>query len=198
MNFKIILAQNQHIAHIAAITNQEAKRSAATVALKEEPVSRWMDSFEKYQNFAPWLVAIAPKNPDQVMGFAKASPYNVREGFNWSVSLSVYIAEEFQGFRLGSALYEVLFDLLRTQGFRNVYARIALPNQGSQYLHEKFGLRQSGVLPNFAWKFNQWHNMAIYTGSLHPDDLEQPPQSLKSVDEAWQIQFLKSNQPSQE
>ena len=193
-----MLAQNQHIKHIADITNQEAKRSAATVALKEEPVSRWMDSFQQYHNFAPWLVAISPDHPNQILGFAKATPYNVREGFNWSVSLSIYVAQEFQGYKIGSALYDLLFNLLRIQGFRHVYARIALPNQGSQYLHERFGLRQSGVLPNFAWKFNQWHNMAIYTGSLSPNDSNQPPKALKSVDEAWRVHTLKLNQLSEE
>ena len=186
MTFKIRLAQEKHIAQIAEITNQEAKYSAATVALKDEPVERWLESFRKYHDFAPWLVALAEHDDEKVLGFAKASPYNAREGFNWSVSLSIYIAQDHKGQRLGTALYTVLFKLLQQQGFKNVYARIALPNPGSQILHERFGLSQSGVLPNFAWKFEQWHNMGIYTGMIEKDSDISAPSPLKSVSAVWQ------------
>ena len=192
MNFKLLLAQDHHLAQIVSIVNDEAKRSAATVAHTEEPLFRWTEAYKSSHHFAPWLVAVAEEDLSLVYGFAKASPYNVREGFNWSVCLSIYIAQEYQGNGIGSALYTKLFRLLRTQGFKNVYARIALPNPGSQTLHERFGLQQTGVLPKFAWKFDQWHDMGIYTGCLDLDDCELKPRPLKSVIEAWQSQVDES------
>ena len=192
MNYKLMLAQDQHVAQIIGIVNDEAKRSSATVALTEEPLSRWLEAYQSGRHYAPWIVAVSKEDLNHVYGFAKASPYNVREGFNWSVSLSIYIAQEYKGVGIGFALYTMLFKLLRTQGFKNVYARIALPNPGSQTLHERFGLKQTGLLPNFAWKFNKWHDMGIYTGSLSFDECKQEPSPLKSVTEAWQCLFNES------
>ena len=185
MSFSIQLAEKHHIADIARLTNLEAQRSAATVASSDEPVERWQSQYQKYGNFAPWLVAIDDRlGQETVVGYAKAAPYNVREGFLWSVTLSIYIAEEYKGEGLGKELYRVLFDLLKRQGFVSVYARIALPNPGSQRLHQSFGLSQTGVLPQFAWKFDRWHDMAIYTGSLR-DQSDDCPSVLLSVEEAW-------------
>jgi L-amino acid N-acyltransferase YncA len=186
MNFSIQLAEEHHIPHIAAITNLEAKRSAATVSSSDEPIERWQNQYHQYRNFTPWLVALSQhSDSEEVIGYAKAAPYNARGGFMWSVSLSIYISEAYKGQRMGDALYTVLFDLLKRQGFINVYARIALPNPGSQRLHQRFGLKQTGVLPKFAWKFNTWHDMAIYTGMIN-ETMNSNPTSLLSVEEAWQ------------
>ena len=53
MDFKIILAQDQHIAQITSIVNDEAKCSAATVSLTEEPLHRWLEAYQN--NKAPHI-----------------------------------------------------------------------------------------------------------------------------------------------
>lgn len=193
MSYTIRLAQARHITQIAEITNLEASRSVATVASSHEPIDRWLTQYQQSHHLTPWLVAIESpsefqsstgEDRDQVIGYAKASPYNVRDGFTWSVALSIYIAESHKRMGVGEALYKILFELLIRQGYLNVYARIALPNPGSQRLHERYGLQQTGVLPQFAWKFGAWHDMAIYTGALQekPDGTPRP---LRRVEEIW-------------
>ena len=186
MAISIVLAEERHIPMIAEITNLEAERSAATVASAEEPTNRWHKQYVMCKDTYPWLVALSGTGEtNQVVGYAKTAPYNVRDGFRWSVTLSVYIIESFKRKGVGDALYEVLFDLLRRQGYLNTYARIALPNPGSQRLHERYGLSQTGVLPQFAWKFGQWHDMAIFTGKLNDPPLGVEPPSLLDVESAW-------------
>ena len=192
--YPIIIAQEHHIHQIVEITNDEAKRSAATVASQDEPLDRWIKRWRVGRHYDPWLVAIdSTENTGQeVIGYAKASPYNVRDGFKWSVSLSIYIRPSHAGRGLGKSLYNTLFPLLSVQGYQRVYARIALPNPASRSLHQHFGLTQTGLLPQFAWKFGQWFDMGIFTGSLvdelnHSHSKEEPssPQMLVPVDQAW-------------
>jgi L-amino acid N-acyltransferase YncA len=191
----IIIAEERHIEQIAEITDDEARRSVATVASSSEPIERWRTSWASSHISSPWLVAIDQSQPQnqEVIGYAKAGHYNPREGFRWSATLSVYIKPQYKGQKLGHRLYDYLFPLLRAMGYQNVYARIALPNPASQALHQRFGLSQTGVLPRFAWKFNRWHDMAIYTGDLCEERegsdrsprTTPPPERLGDVYEEW-------------
>ena len=184
MRLEITRARREHVPDMLRITNDEASRSLATAAYSDEPLHRWIEAWEREHDRYPWLVALsAARDEEVVVGYAKASPFNPREGFQWSVSLSVYLSPEAQGQGLGVALYERLFTLLKAQGFRSVYARIALPNPASYKLHERFGLTQTGLLPQFSWKFERWYDLAILTARL--GDLEGPPSPLRGVDEVW-------------
>ena len=164
MAYLIQRAEAQHIPKIVEITNLEAERSAATVASSSEPVDRWLEQYQRTHNMNPWLVAILKNDEseqdqeaEEIVGYTKAAPYNLRDGFSWSVTLSIYIAHGYKRQGLGDHLYSAMFEILRKQGYLNVYARIALPNPGSQRLHERYWLTQTGILPRFAWKFGQWH-----------------------------------------
>ena len=228
MPYTIQLAEVGHIPQIVAIVNREAQRSTATAAFIDEPVERWASSYLTHHHRLPWLVSIDSDQAqgEQVMAFAKGSHYNPREGFQWSVELSIYVKPTYQGHGVARKLYTRLFHLLSVQGFHRVYARIALPNPASQGLHEHFGLTQTGLLPDFAWKFGRWYDVAIYTGSLsstsqrihsaaqsnrdahhtpsqapsmapHVTDSGQPPQTL-SVLEGWRLLELDERQTCHE
>lgn len=195
MTYFIKLASAEDVADIAKITNEEARRSTATVASSSEPIAEWITSFQNDLDKAPWLVAMAPlrsrvaeEREYEVIGYAKGSQYNSRDGFKWSMALSIYIKPEWKGKKVGENLYSVLFQLMKTQGVHNVYARIALPNPASQRLHSRFGLIQTGLLPKFAWKFGTWHDMAIYTGCIG-STAEASPSDLVGVKEAWDKNF---------
>jgi L-amino acid N-acyltransferase YncA len=190
MKYPIQLVSLKYINQIAAITNAEAKHSVATVALRDEPLERWIHNWQTNHAYYPWLVAINPQldSTNQVIAYAKAAPYNPREGFVWSVTLSIYVKPAYQGQQISRALYHQLFSILKAQNYLNLYARIALPNPASQILHEKFGLQQSGVLTQFAYKFNRWLNMGIFTGTLDGtariDNPFHMPHEILSVDKA--------------
>ena len=142
----------------------------------------------------PWLIALEEGKSveGEVIAFAKGSPYNIREGFQWSVELSIYVKPECKGKGIARHLYTTLFKLLEIQGYHRLYARIALPNLASQRLHEQFGLTQTGLLPQFAWKFGNWYDVAIYTGliSRTSEPLSSSsvtPQPVLSVIEGWSL-----------
>jgi phosphinothricin acetyltransferase len=94
---------------------------------------------------APWLVCAGPGG--DVVGYAYAAQHRVRPAYQWSVDATVYIRADHHRRGVGRALYGVLFDLLRLQGFCVAHAGITLPNAGSVGLHEALGFRLVGVYP---------------------------------------------------
>ncbi len=108
----------------------------------------------------PWLVAEA--DDGRVIGYAYASAHRERAGYRWSVDLAVYVDPEWHGRGVGRELYRQLLDILRRQGFVNVYAGIGLPNPASVALHESIGMRLIGVYERVGFKLGRWVDVAWY------------------------------------
>jgi L-amino acid N-acyltransferase YncA len=111
----------------------------------------------------PWLVAEQGRD---VLGYAYASRWNARAGYRYSVEVTVYLNPSRGGMGIGSALYSVLFPMLKERGIRNVIGGIALPNVGSVALHEKFGMRQVAEYKDIGVKFGKWLDVGYWQGTL--------------------------------
>ncbi|MDX6274532.1 MAG: hypothetical protein QOJ92_1742 [Frankiales bacterium] len=111
----------------------------------------------------PWLVV---EVEGAVAGFAYAAPFRARAAYQWSVEVSVYLAERAQRRGAGTALYEALLAELRGLGYVRAFAGIALPNEGSVRLHEKLGFTPVGVYPSVGYKSGAWHDVGWWTVPL--------------------------------
>jgi phosphinothricin acetyltransferase len=129
---------------------EEVAPTAAEMADRMRAVLEW----------TPWLVA--EDESASVIGYAYASRHRERAGYRWSVDISVYVDEAWQGRGVGRALYAELVAILRRQGFVNVYAGITLPNPGSVALHESIGMTLVGVYGGVGFKFGRWLSVAWY------------------------------------
>jgi L-amino acid N-acyltransferase YncA len=122
-----------------------------------------LEEFEKrirnIQKKFPWLVCEINGN---IAGYAYASRYRERESYDWSADFSVYVDPEHHGKKIGTALYFSLFELLKIQGYYNIYAGIALPNIKSESLHESFGFKGIGIYHNVGYKLGSWHDVRWY------------------------------------
>ena len=87
--------------------------------------------------------------------------------YRWSVEISVYVDPDHQGQGVGRLLYQDLLDLLRQQGYINVYAGVSLPNPASEALHRAVGMRLMGVFPKAGFKRGRWWHVAWYGMRLH-------------------------------
>jgi L-amino acid N-acyltransferase YncA len=105
----------------------------------------------------PWLVFEADA---KVLGYAYACSHRARRAYQWCVEVSVYTHELARHCGVGRALYTSLFEILRRQGYVNVYAGITLPNPASIGLHESMGFVSVGVYPRIGFKFGKWHDVA--------------------------------------
>jgi phosphinothricin acetyltransferase len=60
--------------------------------------------------------------------------------------------------------------LLKQQGFYTAYAGIALPNEKSVGLHEKFGFKKIGEYNQVGYKLNKWWNVGWWELELNNKD----------------------------
>jgi phosphinothricin acetyltransferase len=180
---QIRLAQSDDLHAILAISNWYAEHTATNFAVQPESLADWQAAWERTHSMFPWLVAV--HDDDSLSAFAKSSPYLGRCAYNWSAEVSIYRHPDRREPRgVGTALYTRLFDILRQQGYRRVTAGITLPNPASVAIHERFGLQQIGIRRNIGWKFDQWHDVALWQGSLDdPDRNLDPPTPIRPVAE---------------
>ncbi|MCL2136601.1 MAG: N-acetyltransferase family protein [Coriobacteriia bacterium] len=119
-------------------------------------------SVEEYEAKITQILKLYPflvcTNNDKVVGFAYASEMRSNDGYRWNVELSVYMDGGFQRRGMATALYTALFQILKIQGFVNLYAVIAVPNDASVALHKHFGFREVAVFENTGFKFGEWRD----------------------------------------
>ena len=133
-----------------------------------------VESFrERIQNTLkgwPWLVC---ELDGKVAGYAYATRHRERTAYQWSVESSIYIHDDYQRHGIGKALYTPLLELLRLQGFRNVYAVINLPNDKSVRFHEVLGFTYFTTYEQVGFKLGKWKNVGWWRCILN-DFTDQP------------------------
>lgn len=120
----------------------------------------------------PWLVC---QVDGTIAGYAYASRYRERVAYQWSVECSVYIHDDYMRAGVAQALYTALMEILKLQGFRNVYAVINLPNERSVAFHEKIGFRYFATYEQVGYKLGQWKNVGWWRLILNDFDNEPAP-----------------------
>lgn len=142
-----------------------------------------VDSFAQrivhYAQRFPWLVCAVN---DTIAGYVYASPHRDRAAYQWCCESSIYMHETFKGKGVGRILYQALFDLLKLQGMRHVYAGITLPNEGSVALHESLGFVRLATYDHIGYKLGEWKSVgwwALQLNALDPDP--QPPTAYPAL-----------------
>lgn len=117
----------------------------------------------------PWLVA---ELDGEVAGYACASRWKGRCAYRFSAEITVYIHPDHSGKGLGSMLYGELFPILRSNGTHVVIGGIALPNEASVALHEKFGMEKVGHFREVGYKLGRWVDVGYWQRTIQPADRE--------------------------
>jgi L-amino acid N-acyltransferase YncA len=123
-------------AQLCEIYNHYVSNTTVTfeegVVSEEEMTTRVQETLQSL----PWLVLEAE---NRVLGFCYASKWKGRCAYRYSVESTVYLRPDAAGRGLGTELYSTLLKDLKGRGFHAVMGGIALPNDASIALHEKFG-----------------------------------------------------------
>lgn len=118
----------------------------------------------------PWLVA---ETSGRIVGYACASRWKERSAYRYSVESTIYLDPGFRGAGFGSQLYETLLADLRREKVHAVIGGIALPNDASIRLHEKFGFRHIAEFKEIGFKFGQWVDVGYW--QLILQEMEESP-----------------------
>jgi L-amino acid N-acyltransferase YncA len=153
---------------VAAIYNHYV--AATIVTFEEEPVqaseiARRMEDIRLAG--LPWLVAERARG---VEGYAYARPWRPRRGYRFSTEVAVYVTPDLAGRGIGSLLYTDLLAALEKRDVHAVMGGIALPNDASVALHEKFGFRKVAHLEQVGFKFDRWIDVGYWQRILRPAD----------------------------
>lgn len=170
MQYKIINANNRHIAQITSIYKHSVENEPASweyIAPSQEEMTARMNDIisRKY----PYLVAI---NGDEVLGYAYASTYHGREGWRFCVEDSIYIAPQHKYKGIGKALLDALMSECHKRGFKDIIAVIStVINQDAQEnpsvrLHKKCGFELAGKLKSVGTKFDKWFDIILMQAKL--------------------------------
>jgi len=111
----------------------------------------------------PWLVA---EEAGRVAGYAYATTWRTRVAYRYCTEVTVYLDRHRFGRGLGTALYESLFAQLEGSGMHALLGCIALPNEASVALHEKFGLKKVAHFEEVGFKFGRWIDVGYWQKNL--------------------------------
>jgi len=128
----------------------------------------------------PYIVA---EQAGHIVGYAYAGPFHTRAAYGWAVETSIYVdmGKRHQG--VGGRLHGALEAVLKVQGFLNMNACIATPQEEDEYLtlgsvrfHGHLGYRMVGEFTQVGYKFGRWYNMAWMEKTIGPHGAAvQPP-----------------------
>lgn len=129
-----------------------------TAATFETDVPHWDDFGKRIEEISgefPYLLLFAD---DELVGYAYAHRQAERAAYAWNAELSIYLRMDRRDRGLGGLLYQLLIDLLKMQGYVNVYGVITGGNVGSVRMHEKLGFSEIGRHERTGYKFGEWYD----------------------------------------
>ena len=174
---------------ILAIYAPIVRETAISFELEPPSVEEMQSKIETTLVKLPWLVC---ETGAGILGYAYASKHRERAAYQWSVDVSVYVAESARGNGLGRKLYTPLFGILEDLGYYSALAGIALPNPASVGLHEAMGFKPIGVYHSIGYKLGAWRDVGWWQKQLREyADSPEPPMNMASyVDSAAMRQRL--------
>jgi phosphinothricin acetyltransferase len=145
---------------VADIYNHYVTATVVTFEEEPVPVAETARRIQEVRSESlPWLVAEAD---GRVVGYAYARPWHVRSAYRFSAEITVYLAASHARRGIGSALYGELLPILQTRRIHAVIGGIALPNEASVALHEKFGLHKVAHFEEVGFKFDRWIDVGYW------------------------------------
>ena len=136
------------------------------VTFEEEPVAP-AEMARRIQTVAaaslPWFVA---EEEGRLRGYAYATRWKERTAYRFSVEITLYVAHDHARRGIGSRLYGELFPALAARGVHVALAGIALPNEASVAIHERFRMRKVAHLEQVGFKLRRWVDVGYWQRTL--------------------------------
>lgn len=146
-------------AQIAEIYNYYIKNTHQT--FETEPLSademreRIAEIIENY----PFLVA---EEDGEILGYACASTFKLRQAYEYTAEVLIYVRNEAKKRGIGTLLYAKLFDELAETDIHSIVAGISLPNDASVSFHEKKGFQKVAHFREIGYKLGRWVDVGYW------------------------------------
>ena len=151
---KVRTATPEDLAPLTELRNWYVANSIATfdeTPLSPAAMQAWFSQFGQ----GPYRLLVA-EHEGRLLGYCSSQQYRTNPAFSKTIETSIYVDTKSGRSGVGSALYSELFQSLTGHGLHRAVVGIALPNEASVRLHEKFGFRSVGVFSEYACKGGQF------------------------------------------
>jgi phosphinothricin acetyltransferase len=157
-------ARSEDAEQVVAIYNHYVATSVITFEEDAVVASEMANRILEIQAASlPWLVA---EMESRIVGFAYAGKWKTRAAYKFSTEVTVYVRDGLGGWGIGSKLYGQLLPELKSGGMHTAIGGVALPNEASIRLHEKFGFKKTAHFEEVGFKFNRWVDVAYWQRRL--------------------------------
>lgn len=135
------------------------------VTFEEVPVTaaEMQQRIAAYLQTYPWYVC---EWDGEVVGYSYASKWHARAAYRHTAEATVYVKQGWSRRGIGKALYETLLAELVRRDCHVVLGVIALPNESSVGLHERFGFRKVAHFSEVGRKFGRWIDVGYWQKTL--------------------------------
>ncbi|MDP9188821.1 MAG: GNAT family N-acetyltransferase [Actinomycetota bacterium] len=129
--------------------------------------TRLRDPAAVSEAIAHWLLCLVFVRDDEVLGFAKAAPYEDRSRYYDGIGeATIFVEREARGERIGGALLAALADSARARGLHKLTAKIFASNAASVRLFEACGFRVVGTHLRHGELDGDWRDVVLVERSL--------------------------------
>ena len=165
-NLIIRLAAPEDILGILEIYAYYVQNTAITFEYTIPSLAEFQNRYDAIMQKYPFWVAVIA---GEIVGYAYAGRFIVREAYNWTAELSVYVKHTMLKKGIGKALYTELEKILYLQNVQICYACIAYSdlendpyiNNTSIVFHQKSGYTKIGDFMHCGYKFERWYHMCF-------------------------------------
>lgn len=121
----------------------------------EEMEKRIVETSGEY----PFLVA---EFDGVIQGYIYAAPFKMRQAYEHSAEVSIYVRNQAKQKGIGSELYRGMIEELAETDFHTMIAGIALPNDASVRFHEKLGYEKIAHFSQIGYKLGRWVDVGFW------------------------------------
>jgi len=156
---KLRRAKDADIVPINRIYNRATVKTLATL----DTVPRGLEYRRKWlrEHGRKYPVLVAELD-GRTVGYAALNKWSHKLGYAYTVELSLYIDEKFQGRGIGRKLLAAILKEGKKAGFHVIASRIVKGSDISVHLHDELGFEKVGVMRQAGRKFGKWLDSLIY------------------------------------
>lgn len=148
-----------HAKDICGIYNHYITQTVITFEEEELSEAEMTQRILAVTQKLPWIVFI---ENNHVVGYAYASEWKSRCAYKFSAETTIYVHPDYICRGIGHALYQELISRLKQSNLHAAIGGIALPNDASIALHEKFGFEKIGQFREVGFKFGKWIDVGYW------------------------------------
>ncbi len=146
-------------AQVAEVYNYYIKNSHQTFETEPLSADEMRERITEICADYPFLVA---EEDGEILGYACATRFKMRQAYEYSAEVSIYVKNDAKQRGIGTLLYTKLFDELADTDVHAIIAGISLPNDASIKFHEKKGFLKVAHFREVGYKLGRWIDVGYW------------------------------------